>query len=70
MELYTLVESCEFKDTKEEMIRDRLVVGIRDGSLSEHMQMKYDLSPKRGKKIVNQREAVLKQQLRGIRRSQ
>ena len=35
MELYTLAESCEYRETKEEMIRNRLVVGIRDTSLSE-----------------------------------
>ena len=44
MELYTLAESCEFKDTKEEMIRDRLVVGVRDSSLSKRMQMEPDLT--------------------------
>ena len=38
MELYTLAESCEYKETKEEMICNRLVVGIRDASLSERMQ--------------------------------
>ena len=47
MELYTLVESCE---SKEEMIRDRLVVGIRDTSLSERMQMESDLTLDRAKK--------------------
>ena len=62
MELYTLAESCEFKDTKEEMIRDRLVVGIRDSSLSERMQMEPDLTLERAKKMVRQREAVYEQQ--------
>ena len=62
MELYTLAESCEFKDTKEEMIRDRLVVGIRDSSLSERMQMEPDLTLERAKKMVRQREAVHEQQ--------
>ena len=62
MELYTLAESCEFKTTKEEMIRDRLVVGIRDGSLSERMQMESDLTLERAKQMVRQREAVHEQQ--------
>ena len=29
-DLYSLADKCEFRDFKEEMIRDRLVVGIRD----------------------------------------
>ena len=62
MELYTLAESCEYKETKEEMIRDRLVVGIRDASLSERMQMESDLTLDRAKKLVRQREAVHEQQ--------
>ena len=62
MELYTLAESCEYKETKEEMIRDRLVVGIRDASLSERMQMESDLTLDQAKKLVRQREAVHEQQ--------
>ena len=62
MELYTLAESCEFKDTNEEIICDRLVVGIRDSSLSECMQMEPDLTLERAKKMVHQREAVHEQQ--------
>ena len=33
--LYTLVETCEYGNLTEELLRDRLVVGIRDSSLSE-----------------------------------
>ena len=33
--LYHLVENCAYGDLTEEMIRDRLVVGIRDKPLSE-----------------------------------
>ena len=62
MELYTLAESCEYKETKEEMIRDRLVVGICDASLSERMQMESDLTLDRAKKLVRQHEAVHEQQ--------
>ena len=34
MELYRLAENCDYGPLKDEMIRDRLVVGIRDGALS------------------------------------
>ena len=36
--LHQLAESCEYGNIKDEMIRDRLVVGIRDESLSERLR--------------------------------
>ena len=39
MEFYKLVENCEYGTMKSEMIRDRLVVGIRDTALSEQLQI-------------------------------
>ena len=33
--LYSLVETCEYGVLHDEMLRDRLVVGIRDSALSE-----------------------------------
>ena len=47
---------------KSEMIRDRLVVGIRDGVLSERLQMEADLTLEKAKKMIRQREAVHEQQ--------
>ena len=35
MALYTLAENCDYGGMKEEMIRDRLVVGIRDARLTQ-----------------------------------
>ena len=35
MALYDLAQHCDYGEMKNEMIRDRLVVGIRDSSLSE-----------------------------------
>ena len=35
MALYCLAEICKYTGLKEEIIRDRLMVGIRDKSLSE-----------------------------------
>ena len=37
MELYKLAENCNYGDMKTEMIRDRLVVGIKDTVLSRHL---------------------------------
>ena len=64
---YRLVESCDFGALKEEMIRDRIVVGITDKALSDHLQMDSSLSLETAKKKVRQREAVSVQgqQLRG-----
>ena len=61
-DLYSLADKCEFRDFKEEMIRDRLVVGIRDRALSEKLQLDAGLSLEKAKTAVRQREAVRGQQ--------
>ena len=53
---------CEYSDIKDEMIRDQLVVGIRDESLSERLQMEADLSLEKAKKLIRQSKAVQQQQ--------
>ena len=60
--LYDLAENCEYGALQSEMIRDRLVVGIRDGALSERLQMDAELTLEKAKKAVRQREAVQEQQ--------
>ena len=60
--LYHLVENCAYGDLKDEMISDRLVVGIRDTTLSERLQMDADLTLEKAKKSIRQREAVHEQQ--------
>ena len=62
MELYKLAEDCEYRTMKEEMIRDRLVVGIRDTVLSEQLQLDPMLTLESAKKAVRQRKAVKEQQ--------
>ena len=37
--LYAQAHKCEYKALKEEMIRDRIVVGIRDARLSLKFQL-------------------------------
>lgn len=60
-ELYKLVESCEYGTMKDELLRDRLVVGIADKKLSEQLQMDADLTLEKAKKIIRQKEAVHEQ---------
>ena len=61
--LYRLVETCEYGGLRDEMLRDRLVVGIRDVALSERLQMDPDLTLEKAKKSVRQKEAVKEQHL-------
>ena len=60
-ELYRLVEHCEYGDLRDEMIRDRLVVGIVDKKTSQQMQMDPALTLEKAKKRVRQKEAVREQ---------
>ena len=62
MTLYSLAANCEYGALEEEMIRDRLVVGIRDTSLSERLQIDADLTLEKAKKAIRQREAVQEHQ--------
>ena len=43
---------------KDEMIRDRIVVGIQNNSLSERIQMDSGLTLEKAKRMVRQREAI------------
>ena len=44
MALYSLAENFDYKQWKEEMICDRLAVGIRDAALSQQLQMDSGLN--------------------------
>ena len=43
-DLSNFVEHCNFGVFREELIRDRIVVGIRDKALSEKLQLEADLT--------------------------
>ena len=60
--LYNLAENCEYGGLKNEMIRDRLVVGIRDSALSERLQLDGNLTLDKAKTAIRQKEAVHEQQ--------
>ena len=42
--LHELAENCEFKEMKNELIRDRLVIGMLDSGVSQQLQMTTDLT--------------------------
>ena len=57
-EIHTLVESCEFGEMKQELIRDQLIVGIQDLALSEWLQLEPNLILDKAKRLICQCEAV------------
>ena len=56
--LYSLIEACEYGNLRDDLLRDRIVVGIRDVSLSQRMQLDATLTLEKAKKMVRQKEAV------------
>lgn len=60
--LYHLAEHCQFKDLREELIRDRIVVGLQDARLSEKLQLDPELTLEKAITVVRQSESVKKQQ--------
>ena len=54
-DLYALAEHCAYKELHDEMVRDRIVVGLRDASLSEKLQLNEKLTLE--KVITRAREA-------------
>lgn len=65
--LYSLAEHCKYGPLHDELIRDRLVVGLNDIRLSERMQLDKDLTLEKAIDMARQSEAVKQQQsnLRG-----
>ena len=65
--LYALAEHCGYGNLHDEMIRDRIVVGIRNRGLSEKLQLDSKLTLETAVSQVRQAEAVKLQQslLRG-----
>ena len=70
--LYALAEHCNYGVLHDELIRDRLVVGLLDKGLSERMQLDAELTLDKAVRMARQSEEVKKQQasLRGDTRAQ
>ena len=60
--LHNLAEHCRYGELQEEMIRDRIVVGLLDTALSEKLQLDPDLTLEKAMTSARQREMVRKQQ--------
>ena len=60
MALHFLAEHYSYGELREQMIRDRIVVGIQDVSLSEKLQLQSNLTLEAAVTAVRQREAVKK----------
>ena len=56
--LYELAEHCEFGPKRDGQIRDRIVIGILDKSLSQKLQMKSDLNLDMAIQMARQSEQV------------
>ena len=61
-DLYQLAANCEYGNLHDELIRDRIVVGIKDSELSEKLQMEATLTLEQAVTSARQSEAVKKQQ--------
>ena len=60
--LYGLAEHCGFGQLHDELIRDRIVDGIRDVALSEKLQLDPNLDLQKAVNAVRQSETVKRQQ--------
>ena len=60
--VYKLAEHCQYGSLLDEMIRDRLVVGIRHHGLSERLQMNSELTLEKAVTAIRQHEEIKKQQ--------
>lgn len=60
--LHSLAEHCDYGALREQMIRDRFVVGLLDANLSEKLQMESDLKLRGAVDKARNSEAVKSQQ--------
>ena len=61
-DLYGLARYCNFGVLKEELIRDRIVMGLQNRELSEKLQLDPNLTLEKATNLARQRETVKKQQ--------
>ena len=61
-DVYSLAEHCGYGTLHDEMVRDRIVVGILDNTLSEKLQLDPELTVDKAVTRARQSEAVKKQQ--------
>ena len=59
--LHSLAEHCMYGELRDEMIQDRIVVGLLDTALSEKLQLDPELTLEKAMTTARQREMVRKQ---------
>ena len=59
--LYDMVDKCDFGQLKDEQLRDRIVVGLRDKQVSSDLQVKENLTLTQAISYARQSEAVKEQ---------
>ncbi len=60
--VHKLAENCQYGVLQEEMIRDGLIVGIRDHRLSERLQLDPELTLSKAITKIRQSKEIKKQQ--------
>lgn len=59
--LYTLAETCEYGMIRDELIRDRIVIGLCNTHASERMQLRNDLTLEKAFEMARQAEIQAKE---------
>lgn len=59
--MFRLAESCNFGELREELIRDRIAVGVRNTKLSEVMQLQSDLTLEKAITKACQADEIIQQ---------
>ncbi|UYV83347.1 K02A2.6-like [Cordylochernes scorpioides] len=60
--LHRISEHCEYANLREELIRDRIVLGVKDRKLSEKLMLNENLTLAKAVDIARQWEAVMREQ--------
>lgn len=60
--LYALSECCAFETLRDDLIRDRIVIGLKDAKLPERLQLHANLTLEKAITMARQSETVRKQQ--------
>ena len=61
-DLFTLAQHCNYGTLHDEIVRDRIVVGLKGKALSEKLQLEADLALEKAINQARQKELVRQQQ--------
>jgi hypothetical protein len=60
-DIFKMVETCDYGDKRDELLRDRIVAGISDIKLSQKLQMESNLTVEKAVEMVRSSEQVRQQ---------